>query len=191
LQTTTLAVFLAAALLVPKPAAAQGFISPYLGWNFGGDATCLPVTGCEEHTQTWGVAFGALGPVFGFEQEFGYTKNFFGSAPTFDSNVLTIMSNVIINAPIPVVRPYAVGGVGFIKSRFEPGVGSLLSLDSSDNSFGWDVGGGVIVGGSRIGVRGDIRYFHTFQDIEFAGITLPTDEKLNWGRGSIGLFLKF
>jgi len=49
----------------------------------------------------------------------------------------------------------------------------------------------VIVGSSHFGVRGDVRYFHTFQDIKFAGLTLADNEKLNWGRGSIGLFLKF
>ena len=191
MKTTLLSLLVAAALLAPRPAAAQGFINPFLGWNFGGDATCLEVVGCEENTKGWGVAFGALGPVLGFEQEFAYTKHFFGSAPTFDSNVLTIMSNVIVSAPIPVVRPYAVGGVGFIKSRFEPGVGSLLSFDASNNSFGWDLGGGVIVGSRHIGIRGDVRFFHTFEDISFAGVNLPTDEKLNWGRGSIGLFLGF
>jgi opacity protein-like surface antigen len=191
MKTTLLSLLAAAALLVPRPAAAQGFINPFLGWNFGGDAACLQITDCEENTTGWGVSFGALGPVLGFEEEIGYTKNFFGSAPTFDSNVLTVMSNVIVSAPIPVVRPYVAGGVGLIKSRFEPTVGSVLSLDSSNNSFGWDLGGGVIIGSSHIGVRGDVRYFHTFQDITFAGITLPTDEKLNWGRGSIGLFLKF
>ena len=119
MKTTLLSLLVAAALLAPRPAAAQGFINPFLGWNFGGDATCLEVVGCEENTKGSGVAFGALGPVLGFEQEFAYTKHFFGSAPTFDSNVLTIMSNVIVSAPIPVVRPYAVGGVGFIKSRFD------------------------------------------------------------------------
>ena len=189
MKTTLLSLLVTTVLLLPRPAAAQGFINPFFGWNFGGDAKCLEITGCEEHTTNWGVAFGALGPVFGFEQEFAYAKNFFGEAPTYGSDVLTVMSNIIVNAPIPVVRPYAVGGVGLIRAHVEPTVGSLLSL--SNNSFGWDIGGGVIVGSSHVGVRGDIRDFHTFQDIEFAGINFAGEEKLDFGRASIGLFLKF
>jgi opacity protein-like surface antigen len=191
MKTTLASLIVAAALLVPRPAAAQGFVNPFFGWNFGGDAKCLTVLGCEEHMTNWGVSFGALGPVFGFEEEFAYSKNFFGEAPTYGSDVFSLMSNVIINAPIPVVRPYAVGGVGLIKSHVEPTAASLLAFDTTNNSFGWDLGGGVIVGSAHFGVRGDIRYFHTFQDLEFAGISLAGDNKLNFGRATIGAFFKF
>ncbi len=186
-----LSLIVSAALLAPRPAAAQGFINPFFGWNFGGDAKCLEITGCEEHMTNWGVSFGALGPVFGFEQEFGYSKNFFGEAPTYASDVFTAMSNVMITAPIPVVRPYAVGGVGLIRSHVEPTVGSIISASTANNSFGWDLGGGIIVGSSHFGARGDVRYFHSFQDLEFAGINLAGEEKLNFGRAAIGLFFKF
>jgi len=191
MKTTLFTLMLTTALLMPRAAAAQGFINPFFGWNFGGDAKCLEITGCEEHMTNWGVSFGALGPVFGFEEELGYSKNFFGEAPTYGSDVFTLMSNVIINAPIPVVRPYAIGGVGLMRSHVEPTAGSILSASAANNSFGWDVGGGVIVGGSHFGVRGDIRYFHTFQDLEFAGINLAAGEKLNFGRAAVGLFFKF
>ena len=60
MKTTLLSLIIAAALLVPRPAAAQGFINPFFGWNFGGDAKCLEITGCEEHMTNWGVSFGAL-----------------------------------------------------------------------------------------------------------------------------------
>ena len=101
------------------------------------------------------------------------------------------MSNIVISAPIPVVRPYVVGGVGLMRSHVEPTVGSILSASAANNSFGWDLGGGLIVGSSHFGVRGDIRYFHTFQDLEFAGLNLAADEKLNFGRAAVGLFVKF
>jgi hypothetical protein len=190
MKTTLLSLIVAAALLAPRPAAAQGFVSPFIGWNFGGEAKCLEVAGCEEHTTAFGVAFGALGPVFGFEEEFGYTKNFFGEAPTYGSDMFTLMSNVIINAPIPVVRPYVVGGVGLMRAHVEPTALSLLSSSTASNSFGWDFGGGIIVGGN-IGVRGDLRYFRTFQDVEFGGFTLNSSEALNFGRASVALFFKF
>ena len=62
---TTILMFVAVAmLLAPRAAAAQGFIVPFLGWNFGGDAKCLEITGCEENTSITAWRFGALGPVF-------------------------------------------------------------------------------------------------------------------------------
>src|SRR3954467_2748173 len=126
MKTTLLSLIVAAALLTPRPAAAQGFVSPFIGWNFGGEAKCLDVVGCEEHTTAYGVAFGALGPVFGFEEEFGYTKILFGEAPTYGSDMFTLMSNVIINAPIPAMRPYVVGGVGLMRVPVDPTYTPLL-----------------------------------------------------------------
>ena len=74
---------------------AQGFISPLIGFNFGGDANCPNITGCEEKRLNFGVSLGKMGSVFGFEEEFAYAKDFFGSAPTLNSSVLTVMSNVM------------------------------------------------------------------------------------------------
>jgi len=191
MKTTLLSFVAAAALLVSSPAAAQGFVSPYIGWNFGGEAKCLDVAGCEEHTTAFGVGFGSLGRVFGFEQEFGYTKNFFGEAPTYGSDMLTVMSNVMITVPIPAVKPYFLTGIGLIRAHVEPTVGSIVFAGgNATNEFGWDMGGGLIVGGS-FGVRGDIRYFKTFQDVEIAGFSLNSSEKLNFGRASVGVFFKF
>ena len=47
----------------------------------------------------------------------------------------------------------------------------------------------MLVGG-HFGVRGDIRYFHAFQDIEFLGVPI-SDLKLDFGRASAGLVLQF
>jgi hypothetical protein len=131
---------------------------------------------------------GTLGPVFGFEQEFTYAKDFFGTAPGFSSSVFTMMSNLVIGPKISIVRPYFVGGIGLIKSNVELTPTSLL--DFSNNGFGWDIGGGVILGGQHVGVRGDIRYFHSFKDLEVLGFSLG-GEKLDYGRASVGLFLGF
>jgi hypothetical protein len=64
-------------------------------------------------------------------------------------------------------------------------------LDSSNNGFGWNLGGGLIVGGKHIGVRGDIRYFLSFKDLQFAGFSFGSDTKLDFGRATAGLFLGF
>ena len=43
---------------------------------------------------------------------------------------------------------------------------------------------------SNVGIRGEIRYFHAFKDLELAGITL-SDTKLDFGRAAAALVLKF
>ena len=190
MKTTILGLIAVAMLLTPRAAAAQGFIVPFIGANFGGDSKCLEITGCEEKASNYGVAIGSIGPLLGLEEEFGYSKDFFGEAAGLSSSVLTVMTNVMIGPKISVVRPYVVGGVGLIKTNVELTPSSLLNL-IDNNGFGWDLGGGLILGSNRVSVRGDLRYFHTFNDLEVLGFSLSGDTKLNFGRGTVGLYLGF
>jgi opacity protein-like surface antigen len=167
---------------------AQAYISPFIGFNFGGDANCPNITGCEEKRLNFGVGLGKMGSVFGFEEEFAYAKDFFGTAPTLNSSVLTVMSNVMLVPNVGPIRPFALAGVGLIKTKVELTPISLLT--TNNNNFGWDIGGGVIIGGEHFGVRGDIRYFHSFQDQTIAGFVLSSP-KLNFGRASAALMLMF
>jgi opacity protein-like surface antigen len=163
-----------------SPARAQGFISPLIGYNFGGDSGCPEITDCDDKALNLGVAFGALGTIFGFEEELNYAQDFFGAGPGFDSNVLTLMSNILIAPKIGPVRPYAVGGVGLIKQRISFTQEQIL--DSNNNDFGWTLGGGVMgFFNDHVGVRGDIRMYHTFGDVELLGIE---NRKLDFGRFS-------
>ena len=185
LVTLAIAFTLAAATDVP----AQGFISPFIGYDFGGDSGCPSVSNCEDKRLNAGVAFGAMGNVIGFEEEFAYAKDFFGRAPGLDSSVLTLMSNLMIVPKIGPVRPYVVGGIGLMKTHVELSPSSLLTSDN--NHVGWDIGGGLIVMvGEHVGVRGDIRYLHSFQDLTILGFTL-SGTKLDFGRASAALVLKF
>jgi opacity protein-like surface antigen len=88
-----------------------------------------------------------------------------------------------------IVQPYGLAGLGLIKTHVEFSTTSLLNSDN--NHFGWDLGGGLIVYlGGHIGVRGDIRYFHAFQDLEILGISLGRT-KLDFGRAAAGVVLRF
>lgn len=168
-------------------ARAQGFISPFAGYNFGGDSGCLTVSNCEDKKLNLGVALGTAG-VIGFEEEFAYAKNFFGDIPGAKTSVLTLMSNVMIAPTIGPVRPYALIGVGLIKSRLDLTLNDVTSADNND--FGWDIGGGLMLMFGHVGVRGDIRYFHSFEDLEFAGVSV-SDLKLDFGRAAAGIVLQF
>jgi opacity protein-like surface antigen len=179
---------LGAFALTPTSASAQGFISPFIGFDYGGNSGCPTATDCEDKNSTIGVAGGKLGAIAGAEVEFGYARDFFGEAPGVESNVLTLMTNVIVGPKIGAIRPYVLGGVGLIKSRVELTAGSILD---SNSDFGWNIGGGVmLMFGEHIGVRGDIRRFKSFSDLDVLGFSL-SDEKLTFNRASAGLVLAF
>jgi opacity protein-like surface antigen len=176
-------------LLVPGAADAQGFVSPLIGYDFGGDSGCPAITGCEDKNLNIGVSVGSLGNVLGSELEFAYARDFFGDIPNASSSVLTLMGNVMLAPRFGVAQPYALIGLGLIKTHVEFSIPSVL--ESDNNHFGWDVGGGLIIDlGRRVGVRGDLRYFHAFQDLELLGISLG-DTKLDFGRAAAGLVLRF
>ena len=181
---------LAAALtvLAATDVRAQAFFSPFIGYDFGGDSGCQTLTGCEEKKLNFGVAFGTLGSAAGFEQEFAYAKNFFGSATGQSSSVLTLMSNVMIAPKIGPVRPYGLFGVGLMKSQVDLTPSAVLSF--SNNNFAWDLGAGLMVFfGEHFGIRGDVRHFHSFQDLKVPGSSLDST-KLDFGRASAAMVLK-
>ena len=181
--------FVVLTLGLPHPAAAQGFVSPLIGYDFGGDSGCPEITGCEDKKLNVGVGLGTMGPILGFELDISYARDFFGTGPGFSSSVLTMMGNALIGPQIGPVRPYATAGLGLIKSHVELDAASLI--DSDNNDFGWNIGGGLMIFATEhVGVRGDIRHFHAFQDLSLLGIPLG-DTKLDFSRASAALVFRF
>jgi opacity protein-like surface antigen len=173
-----------------RGASAQAFIAPTAGYNFGGDSGCLTATNCEDKNWNFGVGLGALGNIFGFETEFIWEKEFTGSDPTQKTSVFTVMGNFMLAPKITVVQPYALFGIGLLRTSITP----TLGAEESANNFGWDVGGGLIVYFSRhFGVKGDVRYFHAFDALELIGLEEleRNNNKLDYGRLAFGAVIKF
>jgi opacity protein-like surface antigen len=177
--------------LAPSTARAQVFLAPYVGADFGGNAGRCPslFTDCTEKRRTYGVGVGKLpSGILGFELDFAYAPDFFGTSAAFDSNsVLTLMGNLLVSIPVGPIRPYATAGAGMVRTRVAFTAKDVLSFH--DSTFGYNVGGGVMfLLPSHLGVRGDIRYFRSGSDISIAGIGLRAST-LNFARVSIGLVL--
>jgi hypothetical protein len=176
-------------LAASSPARADGFIFPFVGFHFGGDSGCPEIDECENKRLAAGVSFGALGDVVGFEADFGYAEQFFGAAPGFESNVLTFTGNLMIVPKLGPIRPYALGGLGLLRTTAALSLANILL--SENNSLGYSVGGGLMIFfGENLGIRGDVRVFKTLQDLTFLGFEVP-DSRLGFGRASAGLMLKF
>jgi opacity protein-like surface antigen len=179
---------LAAALIAwaVTPARAGGFISPFVGFNFGGDsANCASLTNCNEKRLDWGASIGTTRGLFGFEEDIAYAPDFFGKSPATNNAVLTVMSNLMIVVPAGPVQPYALVGLGLIR----PHVEDVTSLALDKNALGWDIGGGInIFLTHSVGVRGDVRHVRTLQDVTLG---LFSNDKLDFWRGSAGLTFRF
>ena len=182
------AVLTVALSMSARPAYAEAFLTPFVGFNFGGDsANCITLSNCDEKRLNWGVSFGSRHGIFGFEEDIGYAPNFFGKTAGGDNAVLTVMSNLMVVVPAGPVQPYALAGLGLIRphAKFDS---SSLSLDQ--NALGYDVGGGVnIFLAHSVGVRADVRHLHTLQNITLGNIF--SSQPLDFWRASLGLALRF
>ena len=186
---------LLAALLTPRPARADGLIIPFIGADFGGDAgDCAKAVPCSTNQMSYGLGLGFMvGGVVGFEGEIAHAPHFFGEASERGGNsVLTIMANVLVGVPLGPVRPYAAAGVGVIHTDISKSNVGLYDA-FSNNSFALEVGGGLIgMFSQHVGVRGDLRYLRTLQDLEFSDTHFDLNNKaLEFWRGSLGVVFRF
>jgi opacity protein-like surface antigen len=197
LKRVLFALVLGAALTIPAQARADWLFTPYIGANLsrGGDDAFGFDT--DNTTLNYGASLGFMGAgIFGFEVDFGYSPNFFGDpdVSTFDSNVTSLMGNLIVGIPIGGqtgggVRPYVSGGAGLLRSRVDD-VEDLF--DVNENSFGVNVGGGVMAFFSdRVGVRGDLRYFRNIKDTNSDSATDLSLGSFHFWRASAGVTFRF
>jgi Outer membrane protein beta-barrel domain len=176
-----LAVASAAALLVlslATPARADVTLTPFVGALFGGQ---LPVK-----KAAYGVSLAAMGAgVFGAEFDFSWSPNFVDA--TAVQNAVTeanVTGNLIVGIPIggthgASFRPYLVGGGGLLRATAKQ---SDFAARINSKDFAWDMGGGVLATfNAHVGVRGDVRYFHS---------NSASNEYKFW-RGTGGLAFKF
>ena len=119
----------------------------------------------------FGVRFGH-GNVFGGEHTIAYTPNFIDSR----TKAIIYNSNVLIQAPVPKVKPYATFGLGSIFTAGD-------SITDIGNKFAMNYGAGLkILPAGGAGVRFDVR-----------GYTVPSvqDQTLNIIEVSVGVVFSF
>ena len=187
--------------LVPSTAAAQNwFFTPFIGANFGGNANFADFDDADDEFERrvdFGATLGWNPGVVGFEVDFGYSPNFFqetSGTSDFefgDSNVTTLMANVLLSAPPGSgIRPYGSAGLGLIRAHVADATGFFDDL--STNDLGINLGGGINGQFSdTVGIRGDIRYFRALQDNE-----PDNDFELGFGdfdfwRGTVGVTFRW
>jgi Outer membrane protein beta-barrel domain len=177
---------------------AEWQLKPFLGVTFGGATTFFDhefaVGGANVVFGTTGVL---LGEVFGVEGDFGYGPGFFTKEGVLvlGSRATTLTGNVVVALPRRLseysLRPYFVGGGGFLHVSTETSLGQL-PVNSTLPVM--DLGGGVTGFLSRrIGVNWDIRYFRSGSRPERPGEEKQSfgDEQLSFWRAHTALAIRF
>ena len=130
-------------------------LTPFLGVNFGGSADVNGSGGTTlsskfEKKIDYGASLTGMGagPI-GFEIDFGYSPNFFESSDitsghgfqfTNKSNVTTLTGNLVVGGRNGSIRPYALAGVGLLRTNVQDAAG--LFTANTKNDFGMDIGRG-------------------------------------------------
>ena len=181
-----------AVVVVPSIATADTFFTPYLGATFGAD-----YAGAKPPSKfVYGGDLMWLGTSgLGFEVDFAYHPNFFQPGDEedlfdFDSdgNVVTFMGNIVFGHEGGGVRPYVTGGFGLMRTNIQDATGFFDDLN--DTAFGLNAGGGLRLGGPKVGVRGDLRYFRQLSDIEPGDFDFDLGNFSYW-RGTVGVSFGF
>ena len=196
LSTRVIAIALVAITLAPVPARADVMFIPFFGVNFGGDSGKEFSEAFDTSQYNFGASLAFMGAgVFGVEADFGFSPDFYGKTEIGGSNAFTATGNLIIGIPFGGqkgfgVRPYGLVGAGLLTSKSDFGAG-VAEID--ENNVTWSAGGGVLIFfGTRAGIRGDVRYFRTFDDLEILGLPIAQSPgKVDFTRTSLGLVLRF
>ena len=196
LSTRVIATALVALTLAPVPARADILLIPFFGVNAGGDAGKTISTSFDSGQFNWGASLTFMGGgVFGFEGDLGFSPDFYGKTDIGGSRVLTATGNLILGIPFGGqqgfgIRPYGLVGAGLLQSQSDFGTG-VVEID--ENNVTWSAGGGVLLFfGSKAGLRFDVRYFKTINDLEILGIAIAESPgKIDFTRTSLGVVFRF
>jgi len=169
-----------AAAWTGAPAHAQWVITPYLGANIAGDV--------ELGKGGPGVSVGYFSGPLGFEFDLQRYQHFFKDSRVFpldptappnctggqrdpnpqpctdiDTDAIGFMGNIVVpirSERASKWRPYGTTGLGVIR-----GWTNEAQIDRHQNNIGFNAGGGLMYSlGSRVGLRGDARYFRVLVD---------------------------
>ena len=169
-----------------RPAHADWLFTPFLGVTFGGSTS--------SQAASYGAGIGYMGArVVGAELQVEFTPNFFETESNNleDSNVATVMGNVIVGAPLgsPGIRPYVSGGAGILRTR---ATSADNVFDLNENAFGVNVGAGVIgFVRENFGLRLDVRFFRRLKDSD-AGDNIHLDlGDFQYWRAAVGGTFRF
>lgn len=182
----------------PVPAAADIFVSPFLGLKFKGDSNELDLDR-DDGARDAKMAVGISGVVvmdkgFGLELELAHQPRFFerkNNSLVTRSGVTTVSGNLMLALPISItresLRPYAVGGLGWMHASANDLFGFL---PISNDFLGLTVGVGAVgFIGDVTGLRFDLRYLKSISSSDVSDLS-GDRARLSFWRATVGLVFR-
>lgn len=183
IRRATDAILLAAVLGLCNPAQARAdfYANPWAGVVFGNEQAAAGF-------RSFGVSLGDMGTrLVGTETTIGFTSDFFGSA--VKNYVLDVTGGITVGPSLDTTRgrvhPYASAGLSSIRTSIN-GAGTLGKATRAD--IGFSFGGGVALDfNGPIGLRGDLRYYRSFNGDASINSLNADLAKLQYWRATIGI----
>jgi len=187
------------ALAAPSPAAADIFVSPFLGVKFRGATNELDLdraAGAQETKTAVGISGVVLANNgLGVEVELAHQPRFFerkgGSGLVTRSGVTTIGGNLMLALPLSVtresLRPYAVIGLGWMHASAKDGIGFN---DFSNDFLGLSLGVGAVgFVTDVVGLRFDLRHLKSVSSADTSNLS-GDRARLSFWRATIGVVFR-
>lgn len=184
--------------LAPSVASADWLYTPFVGAVFAGSTPIPDPEGGASSTQL--IFGGSAGwwstGIIGFETDFAYAPRFFETNNLFfaDSNLVTWGGNVVVAMPVSVtresLRPYLVGGLGWMHVSMDEGAEIFPELFAARNSLALNLGGGAVgFITPEVGIRFDLRHFRSFEH-GANPVTLENESLLSFWRATVGVVIR-
>ena len=184
----------------PITASADWIYAPFIGAAFGGSTALLDLEHGASSTQL--IFGGSAGwwsaGIIGFETDFSYAPRFFETdnqaGLVTNSNLITWGGNVVVAVPVSVtresLRPYLVGGLGWMHSSIDEGSNLFPEFLDARNAVGLSLGGGAIgFISQRTGIRFEARHFRSLEHGENP-VSLESGSLLSFWRATVGVVIR-
>jgi len=184
--------------LSPAIASADWLYAPFVGTTFAGSTSVpdLEQGASSAQLMIGGSAGWWSSGIFGVEGDFGYAPRFFETDNIVfsNSNAITLGGNVVIATPVSVtresLRPYVVGGLGWMHFSIDEGADVFPELFGARNSLALHLGGGAVGFVSpRTGLRFEVRQFRSLERDQDP-LTGETKSRLSFWRATVGVVLR-
>lgn len=192
-------VALLALIVALSPTAARGdwvFTPFFFGSSFGADTSYLTTDPLSSQAIYGGSAAWLMDSGLGVEGDLAIVPGFYEGERELimSSSVMSLFGNVIVAAPLRItresLRPYAVGGLGLIRSNAEETF-PVGVFEISDRVLGLQLGGGAIgFVSERIGLRFDLRHTRAVRR-GTDDVTPERKTKVSFWRAAVGVVLRY
>ena len=149
------------------PARADGFISPFIGFNFGGDSSnCASLTNCAGSSARVSASRSEPSAEYSdSKRTSAIHRTSSARRPAATTRCSRLMSNLMLVIPAGSIQPYGLIGLGLMAFARAVQCDRASRWTSNLAGVGASAAALNIFFGHTFGIRGDLRHLRTLQDV--------------------------